>query len=154
MVSISKFLPSPQSSYTWFLYLGIIFFITHLFFYGFGLNLSYFGLVLIYIGLSKPALSTWFRNFLWFLVLLDIYANINLFRQKINNKFVPFDQNIKEGVISTDPTAAPTTTPAPTTTRPAPTTTRPAPTTKAPKKSHNSKTDNFVRRIRRFFSMR
>lgn len=100
-MSINNYLPNPQSSYTWFFYLGIAFFITHLIIYGFGLNLSYFGLILIFIGMKKPALSNWFRNLLWFFIILDIYANISLFREKIDNHlFVAFDKNVKEGVKS------------------------------------------------------
>lgn len=98
-----NYLPNHQSSYTWFLYLGIAFFITHIFMYGFGINLSYFGLILIYIGIKKPILSNWFRNLLWFFIILDIYANISFFREKIDNRFfVEFDKNknVKEGVKS------------------------------------------------------
>jgi hypothetical protein len=95
---ISQYIPNLQSSYTWFFYLGIIFFVSHLFIYGLGLNLSYFGLVLIYIGTRKPALSNWFRNLLWVFIVLDTYANITMIRDKIANRFfVTFDKNLKEG---------------------------------------------------------
>jgi phosphoglycerol transferase MdoB-like AlkP superfamily enzyme len=97
-MSLTQYIPNPQSSYTWFFYLGILFFILHLFIYGFGLNLSYFGLVLIYIGVRKPVLSNWFRNILWVLIILDTYANITMIRDKIANRFfVTFDKNLKEG---------------------------------------------------------
>jgi hypothetical protein len=67
------------------------------------LNLSYFGLLLIYIGARKPFLSNWFRNVLWFFIVLDIYANITMIRDKIANRFfVTFDNKlkVKEGVKS------------------------------------------------------
>jgi phosphoglycerol transferase MdoB-like AlkP superfamily enzyme len=97
-MSISQYIPNTQSSYTWFFYLGIIFFVTHLFIYGLGLNLSYFGIVLIYIGARKPVLSNWFRNLLWFFIILDTYANISMIREKIANRFfVTFDKSLKEG---------------------------------------------------------
>jgi hypothetical protein len=97
-MSLSQYIPNPQSSYTWFFYLGIAFFISHLFIYGLGLNLSYFGLVLIYIGARKPFLSSWFRNLLWFFIVLDTYANITMIRDKIANRFfVTFDKKLKEG---------------------------------------------------------
>jgi len=100
-MSINNYLPNLQSSYTWFLYLGIIFFVTHLVIYGFGINLSYFGLILIYIGIKKPILSNWFRNILWFFIILDIYANLSLLRERIDNRFfIPFDKKMKEGVKS------------------------------------------------------
>lgn len=97
-MNISQYLPNTQASYTWFFYLGIVFFISHIFIYGFNLNLSYFGLVLIYIGARKPVLSNWFRNLLWFFIILDTYANISAIRNKISNRFfVTFDKNLKEG---------------------------------------------------------
>jgi phosphoglycerol transferase MdoB-like AlkP superfamily enzyme len=98
-MSISNYLPNNQSSYAWFFYLGIAFFITHLIIYGIGLNISFFGLLLIYIGARRPVLSNWFRNVLWFFIIIDIYANISIFRQKIENRFfVTFDKKVKEGV--------------------------------------------------------
>ena len=97
-MSLSQYIPNLQSSYTWFFYLGIVFFISHIFIYGLGLNLSYFGLVLIYIGARKPVLSNWFRNILWFFIVIDIYANISAIRDKIAKRFfVTFDKNLKEG---------------------------------------------------------
>jgi len=74
------------STYTWFLYLGIVFFIVHLLLYGFGLDLSYFGLFLIYIGWYRPVLSDWFRYILWFFVFLDIYANFKVIRERMIGK--------------------------------------------------------------------
>ena len=79
-MNLSQYIPNLQSSYTWFFYLGIVFFISHIFLYGLGLNLSYFGLLLIYIGARKPFLSNWFRNLLWVFIVLDIYANITMIR--------------------------------------------------------------------------
>jgi hypothetical protein len=106
-MSINNYLPNLQSSYTWFLYLGIIFFVTHLVIYGFGINLSYFGLILIYIGIKKPILSNWFRNVLWFFIILDIYANLSLLRERIDNRFfIPFDKKMKEGVKSKKKTSS------------------------------------------------
>jgi len=97
-MNLSQYIPNLQSSYTWFFYLGIVFFISHIFFYGLSLNLSYFGLVLIYIGVRKPFLSNWFRNLLWVFVVLDIYANISMIRNFIANRFfITFDKNLKEG---------------------------------------------------------
>lgn len=71
------------STYTWFFYLGIAFFVTHILLYGFGLDLSYFGLLLIYIGWAKPVLSDWFRYILWFFVFLDIYSNFKVIRDRM-----------------------------------------------------------------------
>jgi hypothetical protein len=85
--------PNAITSYTWFLYLGIVFFVVHLFLYGFGLNLSYFGLILIYIGWKKPVLAGWVRNLLWVFVVLDVIGNIRVIQERIAGpkKIVKFD---------------------------------------------------------------
>jgi hypothetical protein len=87
------------SSYTWFFYLGIILFITHLALYGFGLNLSFFGLILIYIGIRKPALSNWFRNILWILIAFDVYNNVSEIYKKFS-KLHMVDMSLKEGAAT------------------------------------------------------
>ena len=87
------------SSYTWFFYLGIILFITHLALYGFGLNLSFFALILIYIGVRKPVLSNWFRNILWILIAFDVYSNISEIYKKYS-KLHMVDISLKEGVAT------------------------------------------------------
>jgi hypothetical protein len=77
----------PQfTTYTWFLYLGIAFFVTHILLYGISLDLSYFGLFLIYIGWAKPVLSDWFRYILWFFIFLDIYSNFNAIRVRLTRR--------------------------------------------------------------------
>lgn len=93
------------STYTLFLYLGIAFFVVHLLLYGFGLDLSYFGLLLIYIGLAKPVLSDWFRYILWFFVFLDIYSNFRVIRDRMVGppkkkvvKMIKKSKNSKEDV--------------------------------------------------------
>lgn len=65
-------------SYRWFLYLGIFFFIVNIGIYGISINLSYFGLILIYIGYYRPVLSNLIKNILWVLIILDIFANFQL----------------------------------------------------------------------------
>jgi hypothetical protein len=91
------------SSYTWFLYLGILLFISHIVLYGFGLDLSYFGLLLIYIGLARPVISDWIRYILWFFIFIDIYANLRVIRQRLTGvkktvKIVKKSKNSKEDV--------------------------------------------------------
>jgi hypothetical protein len=86
---LSNLFPSVDESYTWFLYLGIFLFVTHITLYGFGIDLSYFGLLLIYLGWAKPELSGWFRRFLWFFIFLDIFAT---FRGFYNRWFKPEDE--------------------------------------------------------------
>jgi hypothetical protein len=91
------------SSYTWFLYLGILLFISHIVLYGFGLDLSYFGLLLIYIGLARPVISDWIRYILWFFIFVDIYANLRVIRQRLTGikktvKIVKKSKNSKEDI--------------------------------------------------------
>lgn len=96
---MSYFLPTQNISYTWFYYFGILFFVTHIALYGFSINLSYFGMILIYIGLKKPILSSWFKNILWIFIAFDLYANFNILKKKMENKnMVTFNKKIKEGV--------------------------------------------------------
>jgi hypothetical protein len=78
-----QYLPTIAASYNWFFYLGILLFVTHLFLYGFGLDLSYFGLLLIWIGWAKPQLHTWFRWFLWIFIFLDVYANFRVIKERL-----------------------------------------------------------------------
>jgi hypothetical protein len=89
------------SSYTWFLYLGILLFISHIVLYGFGLDLSYFGLLLIYIGLARPVISDWIRYILWFFIFVDIYTNLRVIRERLSGvkktvKIVKKSKNSKE----------------------------------------------------------
>lgn len=77
-----KYLPTVAASYNWFFYLGIFLFVSHLFLYGFGLDLSYFGLFLIWIGWAKPQLQTWFRWFIWIFIFLDVYANLRAIKDR------------------------------------------------------------------------
>jgi hypothetical protein len=65
-----------MDTYQIYLYLGIAFFVIHIIIYGLTLNLSYFGLVLIYIGYFKPILSPLVKNILWIFIALDIFANL------------------------------------------------------------------------------
>jgi hypothetical protein len=83
MLSISNIFPSAADSYIWFFYLGIFLFVTHIGLYGFGIDLSYFGLLLIYLGWKKPALHNWFRIFIWFFLVLDIVSTIRGYYSKL-----------------------------------------------------------------------
>ena len=92
--------PTQNTTYTWFYYLGILFFISHLSLFGFGINLSYFGMILIYIGLTKPVLSTWFTRLLWIFIFLDMYANYSELKKKLEGRNmvkVSLDDNSVKG---------------------------------------------------------
>jgi len=65
-----------MDKYQIYLYLGITFFVLHILMNGIGLDLSYFGIILICIGYFKPVLSPVIQNILWVLIALDIFANL------------------------------------------------------------------------------
>ena len=85
-MQLSQIFPTQNTTYTWFFYLGILFFISHLSIFGFGINLSYFGMILIYIGYAKPVLSTWFTRLLWVFIFLDMYANYSALKTKLEGR--------------------------------------------------------------------
>ena len=58
-------------SYPIFLYTGIVFFIVHLLIYGLGVDQSYFGLVLAYIGYSRVNINQWILVILWLGLILE-----------------------------------------------------------------------------------
>lgn len=82
--------------YQIYLYLGIAFFILHILIYGLTLNLSYFGLVLIYIGYFKPVLSPVIKNVLWVFIALDIFANLRKIYDIFVNQSPPIKESKKE----------------------------------------------------------
>jgi hypothetical protein len=83
-----------QRSYPIFIYLGIFFFIAHLILYGKGLDQSYFGLFLIYVGYSKMEVSQWFFILLWIFCCIEL---LNLGNQIYEKYLVPlFSQNKKK----------------------------------------------------------
>ena len=65
------------NSYTWFYYLGIFLFTTHIFIYGIGIDLSYFGLLLLWIGWKQPSLYNWVFYLLWVFLIIDIFATVH-----------------------------------------------------------------------------
>ena len=60
-----------MDSYPIFFYAGIIYFLLHLMIYGLGLDQSYYGLILVYVGYIKPVLSTWIFVLLWIGLVLE-----------------------------------------------------------------------------------
>ena len=91
------------NSYTWFYYLGIFLFTTHIFIYGIGIDLSYFGLLLLWIGWKQPSLYNWVFYLLWVFLIIDIFATVH--RLKTVLGFVPTEAPQEE------PTEEPTETP-------------------------------------------
>lgn len=86
MLSISNIFLSAAESYIWFFYLGIFLFVTHIGLYGFGIDLSYLGLLLIYLGWKKPVLQNWFLILIWVFIILDVISTIRGYYSKWTTK--------------------------------------------------------------------
>jgi hypothetical protein len=86
MLSISNIFLSAADSYIWFFYLGIFLFVTHIGLYGFGIDLSYLGLLLIYLGWKKPVLQNWFLILIWVFIILDVISTIRGYYSKWTTK--------------------------------------------------------------------
>ena len=71
------------SQYTIFFYLGIFLFVVHTALYGVGIDLSFFGLLLIYIGWRKPVLYNWFFWLLWVFIALEVISNFRIIRDRL-----------------------------------------------------------------------
>lgn len=71
-----------EKSYTVFLYTGIVFFVVHLLIYGLGIDQSYFGLVLVYVGYSRVGLYWWIFTLLWLGIILEGLNLGNTIREK------------------------------------------------------------------------
>jgi hypothetical protein len=76
-----------QNSYFLFIYLGIFFFITHLFVYGSGIDISYFGIFLIYIGYFKVQLYNWILFLVWMFIFIEIFNLGKMFYNTIYKRF-------------------------------------------------------------------
>jgi len=61
-----------QNSQILFIYLGIFFFITHFLVYGSGIDISYFGLFLIFVGYFKMQLYDWVYILLWIFIVVEM----------------------------------------------------------------------------------
>lgn len=81
-----------DKSYPIFLYSGIVFFITHFLIYGLGVDQSYFGLLLAYIGYSKVEIYWWVFGLLWFGLVVE---GINLGNIIYNKYFRSIDKKKK-----------------------------------------------------------
>ena len=60
-----------EKSYPIFLYTGIVFFVVHLLIYGLGIDQSYFGLALVYVGYSRIGLYWWVFTLLWLGLIIE-----------------------------------------------------------------------------------
>jgi biopolymer transport protein ExbB/TolQ len=65
-----------MDNYFWFFYIGVFLFITHLIIHGIGFDLSYFGLLLIFLAWRKIALWTWVIVLIWIFIGIEILATI------------------------------------------------------------------------------
>ena len=71
-----------------FLYLGVCLFIIYTFLNGISLDLSYFGLILIYVGYYRVELYTWVKYLFLLLIIVEILGYISMtlryFKNSIN----------------------------------------------------------------------
>jgi len=82
-----------ERSYPIFFYTGIVFFIIHILIYGLGLDQSYFGLLLAYIGYSRIGLYWWVLLLLWLGLVVE---GINLGKIIYARFFKPTDSEKRE----------------------------------------------------------
>lgn len=82
-----------------FLYLGICLFIIYTFLNGISLDLSYFGLILIYVGYYRVELYTWVKYLFLLLIVVEILGYISMtlryFKNSIN-KMILSNRKSKE----------------------------------------------------------
>ena len=100
-----------DSSYTWFLYLGIFIFVLNTLLNKPG-DISLFGLLLIYVGYFKQPIYNWIYYMFWIFIGLEIISISNAIRGKMKNpkdtkkstkkrKKVSFEEKEKEPTTST-----------------------------------------------------
>lgn len=65
-----------MDNYFWFFYIGVFLFVTHLVIHGIGFDLSYFGLLLIFLSWRKIALWSWITVLIWIFIGIEILATI------------------------------------------------------------------------------
>jgi len=85
-----------MDTYFWFFYIGIFLFVTHLLLNGISTDLSYFGLLLIYLGWSKMSLWSWLMFVLWIFVVIDILATIYHIQERVNKYLDPTGELSKD----------------------------------------------------------
>jgi hypothetical protein len=77
-----------QNSHVLFIYLGIFFFIIHLLVYGTGIDISYFGLFLIYVGYFKVELYSWVFFLVWMFILIEFTNLGKIFYKHIYKRYI------------------------------------------------------------------
>jgi len=77
--------------YQWFFYLGILFFTTHYYINhsSYLIDMSYFGLLLIFIGWQKPALYGWVIILLWIFIGFHILSDIYMLQKRMSSDSTP-----------------------------------------------------------------
>ena len=78
-----------MDTHIWFFYIGIFLFVTQLIVQGISFDLSYFGILLIYLGWKKIEVWFWFKILLWIFIIVDVLATIYRLQQKVKNYLDP-----------------------------------------------------------------
>jgi len=78
--------------FSWFFYIGIFLFISHIFCYGISLDLSYFGIFLMVVAWRKWVLWGWVNFLVWIFIVIEILSTIYRL-QSIASKYLdPTDE--------------------------------------------------------------
>jgi len=83
-------------SYFWFFYIGIFLFVTQILLQGLSLDLSFFGLLLIYLGWRKVEIWTWLFVILWIFIVIEVLATIFRMQQKVGKYLDPSGELTRE----------------------------------------------------------
>ena len=85
-----------MDSYFWFFYIGIFLFITQILLQGLSPDLSFFGLLLIYLGWRKVEIWTWLFVILWIFIVIEVLATIFRMQEKVSKYLDPSGELTRE----------------------------------------------------------
>lgn len=83
-------------SYFWFFYIGIFLFVTQILLQGLSPDLSFFGLLLIYLGWYKVEIWSWLFVILWIFIVIEVLATIFRMQQKVGQYLDPSGELTRE----------------------------------------------------------
>jgi len=78
-----------MDTHFWFFYIGIFLFVTQLIVQGISFDLSYFGILLIYLGWKKIEVWFFLKILIWIFIVVDVLASIYRLQQKVKNYLDP-----------------------------------------------------------------
>ena len=78
-----------MDTHFWFFYIGIFLFVTQIILQGISFDLSYFGILLIYLGWKKIEVWFFFKILLWIFIIVDVLATIYRLQEKVKKYLDP-----------------------------------------------------------------